>query len=273
VLLADVEAETMTLCPAALKRLLTSPAAVNVKAALVVHLYGHPADWAALSRVAEEHGIELLEDGAQAHGASWKGRSIGTLGRMAAFSFYPTKNRGALGDAGAVATSDPDLARRLRELRQYGWRQRYVSDQRCINSRLDELQAAVLRIKLTFLDAQISRRREFAQHYAESLSCLEAITLPHTRPDCGHAFHQFVIRSAQRDLLREHLEHHGIPVTVLYPATLNQQPAWATAQPFHEAEKAAAEVLSLPLHPHLNHGALDQVIKAVSTFPHVPCRA
>lgn len=273
VLLADVEADTMTLCPVALGRLLTSPAAVNVKAALVVHLYGHPADWAALSRVAVEHGIDLLEDGAQAHGATWKGRAIGTLGRMAAFSFYPTKNLGALGDAGAVATSDPNLAGRLRELRQYGWRQRYISERQGINSRLDELQAAVLRIKLPFLNAQISRRRDFAHHYIEALSRLDSISLPRTRLDCGHAFHQFVIRSTRRDLLREHLEHHGIPVAVLYPATLNQQPAWAVPQPFHEAEKAAAEVLSLPLHPHLNFGALDQVIEAISTFPHVPRRA
>ena len=273
VLLADVEAETMTLCPQALKKLLTSPAGVGVKAAIVVHLYGHPADWAGLRRVAEEHGIELLEDAAQAHGASWQGRAIGTLGRMAAFSFYPTKNLGALGDAGAVVTSDAALAERMCELRQYGWRQRYVSDRTGINSRLDELQAAVLRVKLPFLDAHISRRRQLAQHYMQALSQTGVISLPHTRPDCGHAFHQFVIRSPQRDLLREHLERQGIPVAVLYPATLNQQPAWASSHPFEEAEKAAAEVLSLPLHPYLNQAALDQVIEAISPFPHVPSRA
>jgi dTDP-4-amino-4,6-dideoxygalactose transaminase len=271
VLLADVEAETMTLCPQALKKLLTTPAGAGVKAAIVVHLYGHPADWAGLSRVAEEHSIELLEDAAQAHGASWKGRAIGTLGRMAAFSFYPTKNLGALGDAGAVVTSDESLAERVRELRQYGWRQRYVSDHAGINSRLDELQAAVLRVKLPFLDAHISRRRQHAQHYTQALSDTGVISLPHTRPDCGHAFHQFVIRSPQRDLLREHLERQGIPVAVLYPATLNQQPAWAYPHPFEEAEKAAAEVLSLPLHPYLSHRALDQVIEAISDFSHGPC--
>jgi dTDP-4-amino-4,6-dideoxygalactose transaminase len=170
VLLADVESETMTLCPQARKKLLTSPA--GVKAAIVLHLYGHPADWAGLSRVAEEHGIELLEDAAQAHGASWKGRAIGTLGHMAAFSFYPTKNLGALGDAGAVVTSDAPLAERMRELRQYGWRQRCVSDRTGINSRLDELQAAVLRVKLPFLDAHISRRRQLAQHYMSARKLL-----------------------------------------------------------------------------------------------------
>ncbi len=274
VLLADVEPDTMTLCPQALKKLLLSPAGTSVKAALVVHLYGHPADWTALSQVAKEHGIILLEDAAQAHGATWHGHAVGTLGRMAAFSFYPTKNLGALGDAGAVVTSDSVLAGRLRELRQYGWRQRYVSSERGINSRLDELQAAVLRIKLTFLDAQITRRRQFAHHYIETLSQFDEISLPRTRLDCGHAFHQFVIRSPQRDRLRMHLEHLGIPAAVLYPVTLNQQVAWATPHTFHHAEKAAAEVLSLPLHPHLNFGALDQVIDAVSTFfPHVPSRA
>ncbi len=274
VLLADVEAETMTLCPRALKRLLASPAGLKVKAALVVHLYGHPADWGGLRQVADEHGIELLEDGAQAHGATWKGRAIGTLGRMAAFSFYPTKNLGALGDAGAVTTSDASLAERVRELRQYGWRQRYVSERSGINSRLDELQAAVLRVKLPLLEAHVSQRRAHAQYYMQALSHTGAISLPYTRPDYGHAFHQFVIRSPQRDLLREHLERRGIPVAVLYPATLNRQPAWAGVPSFQQAEKAATEVLSLPLHPYLTHGALDEVIEAISTFPHhVPCRA
>jgi dTDP-4-amino-4,6-dideoxygalactose transaminase len=273
VLLADVEAETMTLCPRALKRILSSPTGAKVKAALVVHLYGHPADWGGLREVADEHGIELLEDAAQAHGATWKGLAIGTLGRMAAFSFYPTKNLGALGDAGAVVTSDAGLAARLRELRQYGWRRRYVSERSGINSRLDELQAAVLRVKLPFLDAHIARRQQFAQHYTQALCRSRLIELPATRQGCEHAFHQFVIRSPQRERLREHLEHQGIPVAVLYPATLNQQPAWSCGPSFPEAEKAAAEILSLPLHPYLTLEALDQVIEAISTLPHASCRA
>lgn len=272
VLLAEVEADTMTLCPRGLKSLLQSPTATNVKAAIVVHLYGHPADWAALRMVADAHGIVLLEDAAQAHGAIWFGKAVGTLGRMAAFSFYPTKNLGALGDAGAVVTSDTSLAERLRELRQYGWRQRYVSDHPGINSRLDELQAAVLRVKLPFLDSQVAKRRQLAEYYTQSLKGAELL-LPQTRSGCAHAFHQFVIRSPQRDRLQEHLESHGIPAAVLYPATLNRQPAWAAPPYFREAEKAAAEVLSLPLHPHLHRAALDQVIETLTNFfSHVTSR-
>jgi len=273
VLLADVEADTMTLCPLALKRLLSSPAGARVRAALVVHLYGHPADWAGLRQVAAEHGIELLEDAAQAHGARWNGQAVGTLGRMAAFSFYPTKNLGALGDAGAVTTSDAGLADRVRSLRQYGWQQRYISERAGINSRLDELQAAVLRVKLPFLDSHIIRRRLLAQHYSQALSQSDIVTCPATRADCEHAFHQYVIRSPQRDRLREHLERLGIPVAVLYPAALHQQPAWSDTGTFYAAERAVAEVLSLPLQPFLTHEAVDQVIEAISTFPHVPSRA
>jgi len=152
VVLADVEPESLTLCPDALDEILSSDRGRQVRAALAVHLFGHPADWERLSAVAQKHGIELLEDAAQSHGTRWRNRLTGSLGRMAAFSFYPTKNLGALGDAGAVTTSDPDLAERLRELRQYGWRRRYISDQRGgINSRMDELQAAILRAKLPLL--------------------------------------------------------------------------------------------------------------------------
>lgn len=266
VLLADVEEATLTLCPRSLDRLLDSLEGQGVRAALAVHLYGHPADWAALKKVAARHGIELLEDCAQAHGASWQGRSTGTLARMAAFSFYPTKNLGALGDAGAVVTSDPDLAARVRQLRQYGWQRRHVSDRTGINSRMDELQAAVLRVKLHTLEAQVERRRSLAATYDRGLKHVSRLATPVVRPDCGHAFHQYVIRHARRDQLHEHLEQHGIPVAVLYPAALHRQPAWRSRRAFPVAERAASEVLSLPMHPYLKQEALEDVNHLIQHF-------
>lgn len=263
VVLADVTAETLTLCPRALDRLLDSLEGQGVRAALAVHLYGHPVDWAELQQVAARHGIELLEDAAQAHGARWQERNTGTLGRMAAFSFYPTKNLGAMGDAGAVVTSDPELAARVRQLRQYGWQRRHVSERPGINSRMDELQAAVLRVKLHTLEAQVARRNAWAVRYDQGLADICGITTPLVRHGCHHAFHQYVIRTAGRGHLHEHLEHHGIPVAVLYPAALHQQPAWRSRHPFPVAERAAAEVLSLPLHPYLTNDAIDQVIEGI----------
>ena len=162
VVFADIERDTFTLCPEALDKLLRSPAGRGVKAALAVHLFGHPADWLNLQRVADEHGIPLLEDCAQAHGAGWHGRMTGTLGKMAAFSFYPTKNLAACGDAGAVATDDARLAERLGLIRQYGWQERNVSAIQGVNSRLDELQAALLRVKLGTLRDQVNQRRRLA---------------------------------------------------------------------------------------------------------------
>lgn len=266
VLLADVEEQTLTLCPRALDRLLGSLEGQGVRAALAVHLFGHPADWAALQAVASRHGIDLLEDCAQSHGASWQGRQTGTLARMAAFSFYPTKNLGALGDAGTVVTSDPELAARVRQLRQYGWQRRHISDRSGINSRMDELQAAVLRVKLHTLDPQVTSRQTLASVYNGTLTAVPSLTTPVVRPGCGHAFHQYVIRHPCRDRLQEHLEHHGIPVAVLYPAALHQQPAWRSHHAFPVAERAAAEVLSLPMHPYLKQDALEHVNEVIQRF-------
>ncbi|MCB1212516.1 MAG: DegT/DnrJ/EryC1/StrS family aminotransferase, partial [Verrucomicrobiales bacterium] len=148
ILLADVDPATMTLCPNSLASVLSMPTSKRARAVVAVHLYGHPVAWDALQKVATEFGVLLLEDAAQAHGAEWSGQKIGSLGKAAAFSFYPTKNLAAMGDAGALATSDGALAERVRELREYGWRQRYISANNGVNSRMDELQAAILRVKL-----------------------------------------------------------------------------------------------------------------------------
>ncbi|MCA1963252.1 MAG: DegT/DnrJ/EryC1/StrS family aminotransferase [Prosthecobacter sp.] len=272
VVLAEVEETTLTLCPQSLDRVLKSHHGQRVRAAIAVHLYGQPVDWAALAKVAEAHGIELLEDCAQAHGACWQGRQVGTLGRMAAFSFYPTKNLGALGDAGAVVTADADLAERLRQLRQYGWQQRHISSLRGgINSRMDELQAAILRTKLPKMKAKAARRQALAALYQELLP--STVRLPEVRSDCVHAWHQFVIRSGRRDALLDHLNACCIPAAVLYPAPLHEQGAWPHEGRFCISDKAAREVLALPLHPSLDRQAILRVAEVIHHFHHEPARA
>ncbi|MBL9176618.1 MAG: DegT/DnrJ/EryC1/StrS family aminotransferase [Verrucomicrobiaceae bacterium] len=267
-LLADVEEEMFTLCPESLEAVLSSPAGRDVKAVLAVHLYGQPAAWDQLQKVTAAHGVLLLEDCAQSHGAFWQGRPTGTLGSSAAFSFYPTKNLAALGDAGAVVTGDDELAGRLRQVRQYGWHERHVSECDGVNSRMDELQAAVLRVKLPGLTENVSRRRQIATHYVLRLRSCRALRLPVTRSRCEHAFHQFVVRSSRRDALLQHLHARGIPATVHYPVALHQQAAFRSNGSFPASEKLAAEVLSLPLHPWLKAEAIPTVCEALEAFNH-----
>lgn len=270
VVLADCEPDTLNLSPASLEALLTSPAGRGVKAALVVHLYGQTADWAGLQRVADAHNIVLLEDAAQAHGAMRHGRMAGTLGKAAAFSFYPTKNLGALGDGGAVVTSDAALAQRVRELREYGWRQRHISDETGVNSRLDEVQAAVLRVKLTTLSDQIAERRKMASCYSGRLFAGGVVTPPVERLGNDHAYHLYVVRSANRNALMQYLLAAGIPVALHYPAALHQQPAYSaprlTPVPLLETARAVGEILTLPLHPYLSEEAVDFLCETVNRF-------
>ena len=263
---ADVEDDTFTLCPKSLDQVLSSALGRDARAILAVHLYGHPADWSALRAVADAHGVILLEDGAQAHGASWRGRKVGTLGRAAAFSFYPTKNLAAVGDAGAVVTGDEELAARIRELRQYGWKQRHVSAEAGINSRLDELQAAVLRAKLTTLAENTRRRQELGAAYTARLQPLRGISTPVVRADCEHVFHQYVLRCERRDELLKHLQAHDAPVAIHYPVPLHRQPAFYQDIALPKAERSAQEVLSLPLHPYLTTDAVGAVCNLVEAF-------
>lgn len=262
IVMCDVEEETLTICPRALEERLRN--VKGIRAVLAVHLYGHPCDWQMLEEVCEAHGAFLIEDASQAHGAVWRQKPVGALGKASVWSFYPTKNLGALGDAGAVWTSEAVLAEKMRCLREYGWRQRHVSELEGINSRLDEMQAAMLRVKLPFLIEQVKKRAELASRY---ISRLRGVRLPVVREGCGHAFHQFVIRLEHRDALQAHLKRRGVPSAVLYPAALHQQPAFACAASFPVAEKAAREVLSLPLHPYLGEAAIDAVCSAVEDFP------
>ena len=229
-----------------------------IKAVVPVHLYGHPADMPAIVELARLHGAKVLEDCAQSHGAEVGGRKAGTWGDAAAYSFYPTKNLGALGDGGAVYSRDAAVAERVRLLRQYGWRQRYVSEIPGRNSRLDEVQAAVLRVKLKYLVAENSRRQTFAKRYLQLLSGCD-LTLPVVGAGVTPVWHQFTVRTSQRDELLAHLGNEGIRAGVLYPTPLHRQPAYAdSALGLPLTERSCAEVLCLPVHPGLDLADIDR---------------
>jgi len=232
----------------------TNSAAPVRGAVIPVHLYGQPADTAAILAIARRYDLALVEDCAQSHGATDNGQMTGAIGDIAAFSFYPTKNLGALGDGGAVVTSDARLAKRVRLLREYGWRERYVSDIPGVNSRLDEIQAAILRVKLRHLDAENARRGSIAAEY-DRLLAGSGLALPQARPGAMHVYHQYVVRAAHRDGLQSHLRTLGIGALIHYPVPVHLQPAYAGRLPGADTlpvtEAAARQVLSLPMFPEL----------------------
>jgi dTDP-4-amino-4,6-dideoxygalactose transaminase len=239
----------------------------RTRAVLPVHLYGRCADMDPIRALAAEAGVPVVEDAAQGHGASYRGRRTGTLGHAAAFSFYPTKNLGALGDAGAVVTNDGDLARRVRQLRNYGEEAKHVNVVPGYNSRLDELQAALLRVKLPHLERWNTERRKIASVYDELLSS-SSVSPP--VPDDGHAYHLYVVTTPSRDALREHLGSVGIDSQVHYPTPVHQQPAYRqgvrSAGSLATTEELANEVLSLPVHPGLRDSQVLEVAEAVRAF-------
>ena len=262
----DTEPGTMLMDLDAVETLLTKMRDPRIKAVVPVHLYGQPADMPRLMQLAEEHRLIVVEDSAQAHGSLVGGRKAGAWGHLAAFSFYPTKNLGAFGDAGAVVGSNPALLEQVRLLRQYGWRKRYVSDIPGRNSRLDELQAAILRVKLTRLDADNARRNELAGRYlAELKDC--PLKLPPVAEGRTHCWHQFVVRTERRDELKTQLEKRAILCGILYPMPVHRQPAYHDAAlTLPQTEEACAQVLSLPLHPGLTDEDAARVIREVVTF-------
>jgi dTDP-4-amino-4,6-dideoxygalactose transaminase len=264
-LLVDIEPAGYAMDAAALARVLKAPPG-RIGAIIPVHLYGQATDLAAILSLAHEHGIPVIEDCAQSHGARFGGRRLGTLGDFGCFSLYPTKNLGALGDGGIVVTADDALAERLRALREYGWRARYVSDLPGMNSRLDEVQAAVLRVKLPALDACNARRAAIADSYDRGLAG-SGLGLPWRRPGASHVFHQYVVRSPGRDRLREALTARGIGTNIHYPVPVHLQPAYCDRIALDpaglpESEAAAREVLSLPLYPQLDDSAVARVVAA-----------
>jgi dTDP-4-amino-4,6-dideoxygalactose transaminase len=237
----------------------------RTKAVIGVHLFGQPAAMDPLAKLAKERGLVLIEDAAQAHGARYRGRRVGGLARGAAFSFYPTKNLGALGDGGAVTTDDDELAETVRRLRTYGWRERDVSELKGINSRLDELQAAVLRMRLRHLERWNDRRTEIAALYLAAFE--ERVATPTVAPWADPVWHLFVIRADRRDELRKELAQRGVGTLVHYYPLPHLTPAYR-ADGWRDgslpiAERLAAVSLSLPLYPQLSDSACDQVVEAV----------
>ena len=241
--LVDIDSQSFTLNPDCLPSAITS----RTKAIVPVHLYGHPASMSAIMEIAKKHELVVIEDCAQAHGAAIQGRKVGAWGHAAAFSFYPTKNLGAFGDGGAIVTNDKTHADRIRELRQYGWRKRHVSERPGTNSRLDELQAAVLRVKLHHLEAENQQRRILAAAYNDGLR-RTPLKLPLVAEDCVHVYHQYVVRSGQRDKLRELLEKQGVGTQIHYPTPIHQQPAYRHLRTVCPVTIAiVGEILSLPM--------------------------
>jgi dTDP-4-amino-4,6-dideoxygalactose transaminase len=261
----DVDPQTACMLPDALAEAFGP----RTRAVLPVHLYGRCADMGAIAALAADAGVPVIEDAAQAHGAEHAGRRAGTLGLAAAFSFYPTKNLGALGDGGALVTDDDEIAGRVRRLRNYGERAKYVNVEPGFNSRLDELQAAILRVKLPHLERWTAERRQIAARYDALLEgCETVVRLP---PDGGHVYHLYVVRSKRRDALSTHLAAEGIGADVHYPTPVHRQEAYAgggarAAGSLAASEALAAEVLSLPAYPGLGADAQSAVAEAVRAF-------
>jgi dTDP-4-amino-4,6-dideoxygalactose transaminase len=259
---ADLDPRTLNVAPEAVERAITP----RTKALLPVHLYGHPADLEPMLDLARRHGIPLVEDACQAHGARYRARTAGTLGAAGALSFYPTKNLGAFGDGGAVLVEDPQLAARLRRLRNGGQADRYHHVEAGTNSRLDEVQAALLRLKLRHLEPWIERRRAIARLYLEGLAGC-GVGLPEEQPYARAVYHLFVIRHPRRDALMAALRERGIGTLIHYPFPLHLMPAFASlggrAGQFPVAERAAGEILSLPLYPELSDAQAGEVVTAV----------
>jgi dTDP-4-amino-4,6-dideoxygalactose transaminase len=243
----------------------------RTRAILAVHLYGQLADMPALAELARAHDLLLIEDAAQAHGAARDGHRAGSFGDAAGFSFFPTKNFGALGDAGAVVTRDAQLARKVRALRNYGSEIKYHHLHQGVNSRMDEIQAAMLRVKLECLEADNALRRRVAKRYRDGIAN-PRIALPQARSEESHVWHIFAVRSRERDALQRHLSQHGIQSGIHYPVPPHRQPAypalWKTDLPL--TERLHREVLSLPIGPTLSEESIGQVIRACDSFEGVP---
>jgi dTDP-4-amino-4,6-dideoxygalactose transaminase len=278
--LADIDPATFNLSPAAVEAVLASPRGPSVRAILPVHLYGQCADWTAFARMGEDQGLKLIEDAAQAWGAEWNGVKAGGLGHIAAFSFYPTKNLSAAGDAGMVTTNSDELAERVKMLRQHGMRRRYYHDEIGWNTRMDGFQGAVLGVKLRYIEGWNHARHAVARRYHalfHATGLAEAgpypshgVVLPHEVPGSRHVWHQYVIRTARRDALREFLTARKIGSEIYYPVPLHMQEALKclgyAESSFPESERAAREVLALPIFPEIREDEQQTVVNAIAEF-------
>jgi dTDP-4-amino-4,6-dideoxygalactose transaminase len=267
--LMDIEPATFTIDPAMIERAIGP----RTRAIIPVHLYGLPADMGAVMDIAGRHGLKVIEDCAQATGARHRGQRVGAIGHVGCFSFYPTKNLGAVGDGGLIVTNDDEVAARARALRQYGWNDARDSQLDGVNSRLDEVQAAVLRAKLPHLEADNRTRARIAAFYNNALSDT-GLNLPRTLEQREHVYHLYVVRSADRDRLREALRESGIAAGIHYPVPVHLQPAFRdrgmTPSPLPHSEQAAAQILSLPLYPELTDDQLQTVVSAIRAQTTLP---
>ena len=273
-LFVDIDAKSFTMDPARLEETLEAvrcgkmPVSGRPRAIVPVHLYGHPADMSAIMTIARKHELVVIEDCAQAHGGAIDDQRVGSFGHMGAFSFYPTKNLGALGDAGAVATNSQELQKTLLALRQYGWKERHVSSMSGINSRLDEVQAAILRVKLATLDDDNNRRAAIAEGYNRAIDKTGAVP-PEAAEDVTHVYHQYVVRSQRRDDLARHLRMRSIGTALHYPVPVHLQPAYQGSPAIGErwlsvTEGLSQEILSLPMYPQMTDHQVESVVDALT---------
>jgi dTDP-4-amino-4,6-dideoxygalactose transaminase len=279
-LLSDIDPVTFNLDPEGVENLLNTPQPVPIRALLPVHLYGQCVAWDQFSRLGKDYGLTLIEDAAQAWGARWEGKSAGTLGDIAAFSFYPTKNLNAAGDAGLVTTNNPALAERARMLRQHGMRERYHHDEVGWNARMDGFQGAVLSVNLRYISERNRQRRHAAELYHQLFASAgvaesgvypeQGVVLPKEIAGGQHIWHQYVIRSARRDALRDYLTAQHIGSEIYYPVPLHRQKALEYLGygegSFPEAERAAREVLALPIFPEIRPDEQQRVVEAIAEF-------
>jgi dTDP-4-amino-4,6-dideoxygalactose transaminase len=261
----DIDPASYTINPDQLESRITPRTRVVVP----VHLYGQAADLEPILEIVQRHGLTVVEDCAQAHGTEYRGQRVGSFGRVACFSFYPTKNLGAYGDGGMVVTDDGALAHKVRLLRQYGWEKRYVSSLRGLNSRLDELQAAILRVKLRHLDGWNEARRARAQLYDELLAG-SGVATPTEMGYGRHVYHLYVVRCPHRDALKDYLAEHGVGTGIHYPVPIHLQAAYRDLGyrrgDFPVTEACADEILSLPMYPELREDEVKEVVRLVKGY-------
>ncbi len=242
---------------------------IKAKVVIAVHLYGQPADMDLIMAIAEQFDVPVIEDCAQSHGALFNGKKVGSFGIAGCFSFYPTKNLGAIGDGGMLVTSNKEVYEAAKIIRQYGWKERYISEVQGINSRLDELQAAILRIKLKYLQQSNQQRQKIAQFYFDNLSDTH-LFFPAKRSITEHVFHQFVVRTQNRDYLQSHLSDKQIGTAVHYPKPVHQQPAYKNPKfcplPLTNTERFCSQILSLPMYPELSDNEVAKVCNAVNSI-------
>jgi len=262
--LIDIEPEFYTMDPAKLEKAVTT----RTKAIIPVHIYGQPADMNFILKIAGKFDLKIIEDCSQAHGAFYQGNRVGAIGAMGCFSFYPTKNLGAIGDGGMVVTNNPDLAEKARRLREYGWDEKRISHLQGWNTRLDELQAAILRVKLKYLDENNSKRISLAKLYHTELH-IDNLILPKQRKNTTHVYHLYVIRHPQRDALLFFLKEKGIVPLIHYPVPVHLQAAYSQVKVRNDllkTEQIAKEILSLPIYPELTEKEAMTVISAINKF-------